>query len=140
MVYEPESLVTNVLVMPRSALVRVIFAPVTKLPERSVTVPLIVAVNACDWADRRGPPKNMPKANITIVATVCDRVARVNCIVCASLKKDFPVLKRLRFRARQMFCLESDDHPRERRTLVSWRITDCLLMFCFKSAEVFPMK
>jgi hypothetical protein len=87
MVYAPDSLVTNVLVMPRSALVRVIFAPETKLPERSVTVPLIVAVNACDWADRRVPPKNMPKANITIVATVCDRVARLNCIVCASLKK-----------------------------------------------------
>jgi hypothetical protein len=73
--------------MPRSALARVIFAPETTLPERSVTVPLIVAVNACDWANRRGPPKSMPKANINIVATVCDRVARLNCIGCLSPKK-----------------------------------------------------
>jgi hypothetical protein len=45
-----------------------------------------VAVNACDWADRRVVPKNMPKANITIVATICDRVALLNCIGGASLK------------------------------------------------------
>jgi hypothetical protein len=126
--------------MPRSALVRVIFAPETKLPERSVTVPLIVAVNACDWANRRVPPKSVPKANITIVATICDRVARLNCIVCASLKKEFPCKTWLRSQAPQMCCLESDDHPRERRTPVSWRITDCLLMFWYKSPEVFPMK
>jgi hypothetical protein len=31
--------------------------------------------------------------------------------------------------ARQMCCLESDDNPREIATSVSWRITDCLLMF-----------
>ena len=86
MVYVPDSLVTNDLVMPRSALVRVIFAPATTLPERSVTVPLIVAVNACDWADNRVAPKIMPRANITIVATVCDRVARGICIGCASFK------------------------------------------------------
>jgi hypothetical protein len=86
MVYMPESLVTNVLVMPRSALVRVTFAPATTLPEWSVTVPLIVAVNACVWADNRVAPKIMPKANITIVATVCDRVARGICIGCASFK------------------------------------------------------
>ena len=86
MVYAPDSLVTNVLVMPRSALARVIFAPATELPERSVTVPLIVAVNACDWADKRVAPKSRPRANITIVATICDRVARLNCIGCASLK------------------------------------------------------
>jgi hypothetical protein len=86
MVYVPESLVTNVRVMPRSALARVILAPVTTLPERSVTVPLIVAVNACDWADNRVAPKIMPRANITIVAAVCDRVARGICIGCASFK------------------------------------------------------
>ena len=86
MVNVPESLVTNVRVMPRSALVRVTFAPVTTLPDLSVTVPLSVAVNACDWANRRVAPKIMPKANITIVATVCDRVARGICIGCASFK------------------------------------------------------
>jgi hypothetical protein len=128
MVYEPDSLVTNVLVIPRSALVRVIFAPVTKLPERSVTVPLIVAVNACDWADRRVAPNSMPKVNITIVATVCDRVARLNCMGCASLKMVCSSCTGW-LSSRQMCCLESDDHPREGAALVSWRITDCLLMF-----------
>jgi hypothetical protein len=72
-----------------------------------VTVPLIVAVNACDWADRRVPPKNMPKANITIVATVCDRVARVNCIGCASLKKDFPLLNGCAFEPGKWFVLKA---------------------------------
>jgi hypothetical protein len=82
--------VVNDLVIPRSALLRVIFAPATTLPDLSVTVPLIVAVNACDWANRRVAPKIMPKANITIVATVCDRVARLNCIGCASFKMICP--------------------------------------------------
>jgi hypothetical protein len=64
--------------MPRSALIRVILAPATKLPELSVTVPLIVAENVCDWANRRGVPHNMAKANITIVivVTICARVVR----------------------------------------------------------------
>jgi hypothetical protein len=100
--------------MPRSALVRVIFAPETKLPERSVTVPLIVAVNACDWASKRVAPKNMLRANITIVATFCDRVARVDCIGCASLKMILPSThkKAAPSRPLKMSCRESDDNPR----------------------------
>jgi hypothetical protein len=137
MVYVPDSLVTNVLVIPRSALASVILAPVTKLPERSVTVPLIVAVNACDWADRRVPPKKMPKANITIVATVCDRVARLNCIGCASLKMVCSCCAGW-LSSLANVCLESDDNPRELGAPVSWRITDCLLMFWRLKFRGFP--
>jgi hypothetical protein len=83
------------------------------LPELSVTVPLIVAEKACDWANRRGLPQNMAKANITIiiVVTICDRVARLNCIGCASLKM-ICSWNGFALKTIEMSCPESDDHPR----------------------------
>ena len=88
MVYAPESFVTKVLVIPRSALERVILAPQNyTAAERSVTVPLSVAENACDWASRRVPPKTIASANASLrSAAICDRVPRMDCIGCASLK------------------------------------------------------
>jgi hypothetical protein len=100
--------------------VRITFAPDTTLPDLSVTVPLMVAVNACDWAARWVVvPKNKPKANstIVIVATICDRVARLNCIGCASLKVICPFANRFARKAevnvmslKAMTTLEREKH------------------------------